>query len=58
MPKEDMTFEEAGKKLSDLAQMTATNSKNWKNFAEIATSMIKQAYEAGQASANDQKDWL
>lgn len=45
----EMTPPEAGKFLRNLAELTATNSKNWDNYEAIATEFIAAAYKAGTA---------
>ena len=46
---DEMTTDEAGKKLAEIAKTTAQYSQNWDNFAQICATMLKQAYEAGKA---------
>lgn len=46
-----ITCEQAGKFLANLAQMTASGTKRWDVFADLATSIVQQAYDAGAASA-------
>jgi hypothetical protein len=36
----------AAKMLRDMAELTASNSKNWDNFELIAADMLKSAYKA------------
>ena len=47
---EQLTIEEAARKLKDLAQLTAEHSRNWTNFIEIARSMLQQTYDAGKVN--------
>ena len=49
----NLTFREAGQKLSNMAQLTGKHSKNWNNFAEICTSMLLQAYTSGHKDGKD-----
>ena len=53
--KKEMTVEEAGKKLREMAELTAKHSRNWENFQEIATSMLRQAFNAGKEETQDDK---
>ncbi len=42
-----VTVEEAGRKLSEAAQLTAEHSKNWDNFEQICVSILRKAYQTG-----------
>lgn len=52
----EMTAEEAGKFLRQMAEMTAAHSQNWDNFQEIAASMFTSALEAGRAFGKAERD--
>ena len=46
---ENLTPEEAGRKLRIMAETTAQLSQNWDNFEIIATNMIRAAFNASGA---------
>ncbi len=50
---EELTLEEAARKIREFAELTAQASKNWDNFQEIVTTMMQQAYAAGVTKGMD-----
>lgn len=44
----EMTIEECGKFLRNMAELTATASKNWDNYQNLATDLVRCIYEAGR----------
>ena len=46
----DLTPESAGKLLRDMAERTASASRNWDNFEALATQLVGDAYNAGRDS--------
>ena len=47
----EMTPEQAGKMLRQLAERTFVNSKNWDNYEAICVQFITDAYKGGKAAA-------
>jgi len=58
MPKitKELIIDEAGKELAKYAETTAKYSGNWRSFTELATSIVRQAYEAGLAKGRNETD--
>ena len=52
----DLTPESAGKLLRDMAERTASASRNWDNFEAIATQLVGDAYNAGKAEERARND--
>ena len=53
MIEKTQTIEMHARDLRNMAELTARNSHDWRNFESIALAMLRQTYEAGYQSAHD-----